>query len=104
MGIDVLGFAEASEFEGYALKYSSRRDPRISLPEAKTLVVAGIYIGGFTLPSRDKHRRENKQIDPCEWLCGGVRELRCSVIHAMSRVSGNDNAIHLREYEGCVPP
>jgi epoxyqueuosine reductase len=54
MGIDLLGFAEASEFEGYALRHSRRRDPRLSLPEAKTLVVAGIYIGGFTLPSWDK--------------------------------------------------
>jgi hypothetical protein len=27
--IDVLGFAEASEFEGYALKHSRRPDPRI---------------------------------------------------------------------------
>jgi epoxyqueuosine reductase len=52
-GIDVLGFAKASEFQGYALKHSRRRDPRISLPEAKTLVVGGIYLGGFTLPSWD---------------------------------------------------
>lgn len=53
-GIDALGFAEASEFRNYALKHSRRRDPRISLPEAKTILVAGIYIGGFTLPSWDK--------------------------------------------------
>ena len=49
-GIDVLGFAEASEFTDYALKHSRRRDPKLSLPEAKTIIVAGIYIGGLTLP------------------------------------------------------
>ena len=49
-GIDVLGFAEASEFTAYALSHSPRRDPKLSLPEAKTIIVAGIYIGGLTLP------------------------------------------------------
>jgi len=50
MGIDALGFAEASEFSDYALKNSKRRDPKLSLPNAKTIIVAGIYIGGVTLP------------------------------------------------------
>jgi ferredoxin len=50
-GIDVLGFAEASEFNGYALGQSPRRDPRLSLSNAKTIIVAGIYIGGLSLPS-----------------------------------------------------
>ncbi len=49
-GIDVLGFAEASEFTDYALSHSRRRDPKFSLSEAKTIIVAGIYIGGLTLP------------------------------------------------------
>ena len=49
-GIDVLEFAEASEFTDYALSHSRRRDPKLSLPEAKTIIVAGIYIGGLTLP------------------------------------------------------
>ena len=49
--IDALGFAEASEFEDYALKNSKRRNPKLSLPNAKTIIVAGIYIGGVTLPA-----------------------------------------------------
>lgn len=49
-GIDVVGFANASEFGGYALRHSRRRDPKLSLPEARTIIVAGIYIGGLTLP------------------------------------------------------
>jgi epoxyqueuosine reductase len=52
-GIDILGFAEATEFEGYALSQSKRRDPGLSLSDAKTIIVAGIYIGGLVLPSWD---------------------------------------------------
>ncbi len=51
MGIDVLGFADVSEFSGYALSHSRRRDPKLSLPEAKTIIVVGIYIGGLSLPA-----------------------------------------------------
>jgi epoxyqueuosine reductase len=51
IGIDTLGFAEASEFTGYALSHSQRRDPKLSLPNARTIIVAGIYIGGLTLPA-----------------------------------------------------
>ncbi len=50
IGIDTLGFSEASEFTGYALSHSQRRDPKLSLPNARTIIVAGIYIGGLTLP------------------------------------------------------
>jgi len=51
IGIDALGFAEASEFSDYALRNSKRRDPKLSLPNAKTIIVAGIYIGAVTLPN-----------------------------------------------------
>jgi epoxyqueuosine reductase len=51
VGIDALGFAEAYEFTGYALPKSRRIDPKLSLPGAKTIIVAGIYIGGVTLPA-----------------------------------------------------
>ena len=51
IGIDALGFAGASEFKGYALHHSRRQNPKLSLPDAKTIIVAGIYIGGFTLPA-----------------------------------------------------
>jgi epoxyqueuosine reductase QueG len=54
LGIDFLGFAEASEFEGYIVNRARRRDPRLSLSDAKTIIVAGIYIGGLVLPSWDK--------------------------------------------------
>lgn len=50
-GINALGFAEASPFEAYVRLNSVRRDPRLSLPGAKTIIVAGIYIGGVTLPA-----------------------------------------------------
>jgi len=50
IGIDALVFAGASEFTDYALSDSLRRDPKLSLPDAKTIIVAGIYIGGLTLP------------------------------------------------------
>jgi epoxyqueuosine reductase len=51
IGIDALGFAEASEFSDYALKNSKRQDPKLSLPGVKTIIVAGIYIGAVTLPN-----------------------------------------------------
>ena len=50
-GIDVLGFADASEFKDYSLKKSKRRDPKLSLSDAKTIIVVGIYIGGLVLSS-----------------------------------------------------
>lgn len=55
IGIDALGFAEASEFQGYALSRSNRRDPRLSLSDAKTVIVAGLYIGGLVLPSWEEN-------------------------------------------------
>ena len=51
LGIDAIGFAEASEFQSCDLKRSQRRDPALSLPSAKTIVVAGVYIGGLALAS-----------------------------------------------------
>ena len=53
-GIDALGFAEASEFKDYVLNRSKRRDPKLSLPDAKTIIVVGIYIGGIVLPAWNK--------------------------------------------------
>jgi epoxyqueuosine reductase QueG len=50
-GIDALGFAEAYEFKDYALRGSKRRNPKLSLTNARTIIVAGIYIGGLTLPA-----------------------------------------------------
>ncbi|MFC1839609.1 epoxyqueuosine reductase [Thermodesulfobacteriota bacterium] len=49
-GIDALGFTGVSEFSDYALSTSPRRNPKLSLPDAKSIIVAGIYIGGLTLP------------------------------------------------------
>jgi len=51
IGIDAVGFAEASEFTSYALNYHQRRDPKLTLPNAKSIIIAGIYIGGVTLPA-----------------------------------------------------
>ncbi len=49
IGIDALGFTAASEFLGYPHKNSKRRNPQLTIPDAKTIIVAGIYIGGVTL-------------------------------------------------------
>ena len=51
IGIDMIGFADASEFSGYTIKNSKRRDPKLSIPDAKSIIVAGIYIGGLKLPA-----------------------------------------------------
>lgn len=51
LGIDVLGFAGVSEFEGYLLPDSRRRDLRLALPDARTILVTGSYIGGMLLPT-----------------------------------------------------
>jgi epoxyqueuosine reductase QueG len=50
IGIDALGFADSSEFSNYALPGSLRRNPKLSLPDARTIIVAGVYIGGLRLP------------------------------------------------------
>ena len=50
LGIDAIGFARADDFTNYALPGSPRRSPALSLPAAKSIVVAGIYIGGLALP------------------------------------------------------
>jgi epoxyqueuosine reductase QueG len=51
LGIDVVGFAAASEFTNYALNHHQRQDPKLTLPNAKSIVIAGIYIGGLSLPA-----------------------------------------------------
>jgi epoxyqueuosine reductase QueG len=51
VGIDAVGFAKASEFTSYALNHHQRRDPKLTLPNAKSIIIAGIYIGGVTLPA-----------------------------------------------------
>ena len=48
--IDAIGFTEASEFTGYVLSQHQRRDPKLTLQNARSIIVAGIYIGGVTLP------------------------------------------------------
>ncbi|MCG8684559.1 MAG: hypothetical protein MI892_06770 [Desulfobacterales bacterium] len=50
LGIDAIGFTMASEFTDYLLSQDRRRDPSRTLPSAKSIIVAGIYIGGVTMP------------------------------------------------------
>ena len=50
-GIDVIGFAKADAFSNYALQGTLRHDPRRHLKTAKSIIVAGIYIGGIALPN-----------------------------------------------------
>jgi hypothetical protein len=47
--IDIVGFANASEFVDYAINQHQRRDPRLTMPNAKSIIVAGIYIGGLVM-------------------------------------------------------
>jgi epoxyqueuosine reductase len=49
-GIDVIGFTDASSFADYAISNSKRKDPRSVLKDAQSIIVAGVYIGGLTLP------------------------------------------------------
>ncbi len=52
--IDMLGYCTAEEFSGYRLNNSMRADPKRTLPEAKTIIIAGLYIGGVVLPSWER--------------------------------------------------
>jgi epoxyqueuosine reductase len=51
--IDAIGFTEASEFSDYLLNQHQRIDPKLTLPNAKSIIIAGIYIGAVTLPEWD---------------------------------------------------
>lgn len=48
-----MGYADASAFIDYAIGNSLRRDPKMTVPDARSIIVAGIYIGGITLPVWD---------------------------------------------------
>jgi len=48
-GVDTLGIARASGFANYALKQHQRRDPKLTMPGAKSIIVVGTYIGGVTM-------------------------------------------------------
>ena len=76
IGIDALGFAGASEFKDYTLSESRRRDPKLSLPDAKTIVVAGIYIGGLRLPAwTDPWHGRTSRLYLSEWFLDVVKPL-----------------------------
>jgi epoxyqueuosine reductase QueG len=49
-GIDAIGFAKASEFVNYSLNQHQRRDPKLTMPKVKSIIIAGIYIGGLIMP------------------------------------------------------
>jgi epoxyqueuosine reductase len=51
--IDVVRITYPGPFEGYPFSESPRRDPHLTLPKARSLIIAGIYIGGFRLPDWD---------------------------------------------------
>ena len=52
-GIDVVRTTHAQPFHGYLLADSPRRDPHLSLAEARSILLFGVYIGGFVLPAWD---------------------------------------------------
>jgi hypothetical protein len=39
LGVDAIGFAEASEFSDYVLNRHIRRDPKLTLPNAKSIIM-----------------------------------------------------------------
>ena len=53
LGIDAIGFTEACEFSDYLLNQHQRQDPKLTLPNAKSIIMVGIYIGGVTMPEWD---------------------------------------------------
>jgi len=53
LGIDAIGFTEACEFSDYLLNQHQRQDPKLTLPNAKSIIIVGIYIGGITMPEWD---------------------------------------------------
>jgi epoxyqueuosine reductase len=55
-GIDVIGFTDASSFDHYIFEDSLRISPIRSMPDAQSIIVAGIYIGGIVLPEWDDCR------------------------------------------------
>ena len=74
--IDALGFADASEFSGYALSNSRRRDPRLTIADAETIIVAGIYIGGMSLPAwSNPWYGRTSRLYLSEWFLDVVRPL-----------------------------
>ncbi len=50
IGIDAIGFADAAPFINYAWQRSKHRAPGLSLQGAKSIIIAGVYIGGLKLP------------------------------------------------------
>ncbi len=48
-GIDTIGFAKAFAFTGYALNQHQRRDPELTMPNVKSIIIVGTYIGGVTM-------------------------------------------------------
>ncbi len=48
--IDAIGFTKASEFVNYALNLHQRRDPKLTMPNVKSIIIVGVYIGGVTIP------------------------------------------------------
>jgi len=51
IGIDSIGFANATAFSDSRINNPKQKDPSLSLPDAKSIIVIGIYIGGVTLPA-----------------------------------------------------
>ena len=85
VGFDMIGFANTAEFSDYPLKTSLRQDPKRSMPSAKTIIVAGIYIGGLALPvwQNDLYGRTSRLflsgffldiVKPLEPMAGLLRE------------------------------
>ena len=58
--IDVIGFTDASEFSNYTLKQSKRRDPKLTLPQTKSIII--IYLNEILL-SHLKMQKGLKYID-----------------------------------------
>lgn len=50
-GIDLVGITHGEPFSNYLWGDSLRRSPTLTMGNAKSIIVAGLYIGGLTLPA-----------------------------------------------------
>ena len=68
IGLDVLGITEATPFTDYRMQESIRRDPRLTMPAARSIIVAGvtvildIVIATFGAYSLTRYRFKGKEL------------------------------------------
>ncbi|MEE8398141.1 MAG: 4Fe-4S double cluster binding domain-containing protein [Desulfobacterales bacterium] len=104
IGIDALGFAEASAFSDYPLRHSKRRDPRLSLPDARTIIVTGVYIGAVALPAwTDPWYGRTSRLYLSEFFLDVVKPLE-PIVDLLKNEGYQASACDSSELEGSILP